>query len=350
MTLLEKLTAKESHVNFDAIGFGEVMLRLSPIGRERIIQGTTFEKRVGGSEFNVISTISALGGKTALVTKLPDNEIGSYVVRAVHDGGVSDKYIVNDRFESARLGLYYFEAGSSPRKSSVIYDRKNTSVTTLSIDELPEEIFNNTRVFHTSGITLALCPNCRKTAKEMMLRFKEAGSVISFDVNFRASLWNEDEARQTISDILPLVDILFVSEESSRRMFKKTGSLKEMIKDFSNEYGCQMVATTSREAVTPNLHNFSSTVYSFDEDTFYSTKPYFNIEVVDRVGSGDAFVGGALYALLNGLGFSGSAEYGNACSALKNTIIGDLPAFNKRDVDRIIAAHNSDGPQSEMNR
>ncbi len=349
MTLLGSLSERQSK-GFDAIGLGEVLLRLSPVGRERIIQGDCFEKRVGGSEFNVISTVSALGGKTALVTKLPDNEIGSYVIRAIHDGGVSAEYVVNDCSSTARLGLYYFETGSSPRKSSVIYDRRNSSVNTVSTDEINPHIYKNARVFHTSGITLALCENMRKVAREMMLFFKKEGAIISFDVNFRASLWSEAEAHKAITDILPLVDILFVSEESSRRMFKKTGKIEDIMKSYSEEFGCRLIATTSREAVTPNVHNFSSRLYSCDDNMFYSTKPYRRIEVVDRVGSGDAFVGGVLYALLNGYGFSGAAEYGNACSTLKSTIVGDLPAFNKRDIDRIITAHNSTDPQSEMNR
>lgn len=350
MKLTEQLASTNGQKTYDALGLGEVMLRLSPEGRERIVQGNVFEKRVGGSELNVISCVSALGKRTGLITKLPDTEIGSYIVNSVRGCGVWDEYIVRDTSDEARLGVYYYEAGSSPRKTSVIYDRLRSSVTTLKVDELPGEMFKSTRIFHTSGITLALCPELRATAGELIRRFKENGAVITFDVNFRASLWSEEESRAAITEILPLIDIFFVSEESSRRMFGKTGTLEEIMKSYCDEYGVRMVATTSREVITPNLHNFGSAVYSRDEDSFYTEKAYDGIEIVDRLGSGDAYVGGALFAMLDGLGFEGAVRYGNACAALKNTIVGDLPAFSKRDVDRIITAHNATGKQSEMNR
>ena len=350
MKLTEQLLASKGTKKFDVLGLGEVMLRLSPEGRERIVQGNLFEKRVGSSELSVISGVSVLGGQAGIITKLPDTEIGSFVINSMRSCGVSDRYVVRDTSDEARLGVYYYEVGSNPRKTSVVYDRKRSSVTTLKVDELPEDMFKSTRIFHTSGITLALCPELRATAKELMKRFKENGAVISFDVNFRASLWSEEESRAAITEILPLVDIFFVSEESSRRMFGKSGTLEEIMKSYCEEYGVRMVATTSREVITPNLHNFGSTVYSYDEDKFYTEKPYNGIEIVDRLGSGDAYVGGALFAMLEGLSFEGAMKYGNACSAIKNTIIGDLPAFSRRDVDRIISAHNSTGNQSEMNR
>ena len=164
---------------FSAVGFGEVMLRLSPSGKERISQGETFEKRAGGSELNVVSGISMLGLRTGLITKLPDNEIGKFVKNQVRFCGVSDDCVVYDTSDDARLGVYYYEGGVYPRRPSVVYDRKASSINTLSVEEIDPAIYEKAQLFHTSGISLALSPTCRSTALEVIRRFKERGTLMS---------------------------------------------------------------------------------------------------------------------------------------------------------------------------
>lgn len=335
---------------FDVLSLGEIMLRLSPPNNERIVRGDVFEKRAGGSELNVASGISLLGLRTGVITKLPRNAIGSYIRNRVRYCGVSDDYIVFDDDPEARLGIYYYENGAHPRKPSVVYDRKNSSVTRLKLDELPDSVYGCCRVFHTSGITLALSDQTCLDAVELMKRMKAQGAAISFDVNYRANLWDETTARRTIESILPLVDILFVSEETSRRMFGKTGTKAEMMKSYCGEFGVSIVATTERTAISPHKHNFTSTIYSAETDAYYEEAPYLDIEVVDRIGSGDAYVAGVLFGLLRYEDYTRALEYGNAASAIKNTIPGDLPSSDFDEVTRIIRAHHSSGIQSEMSR
>ena len=335
---------------FSVVGYGEVMLRLSPSGKERISQGETFEKRAGGSELNVVSGISMLGLRTGLITKLPDNEIGKFVKNQVRFCGVSDDCIVYDTSGDARLGVYYYEGGVYPRRPTVVYDRKASSINTLSVEEIDPAIYEKAQLFHISGISLALSAACRATALEVIRRFKEKGTRISFDVNYRASLWSEEEARKTIEALLPSVDILFVSEESSRRMFRKTGDLEDIMKSYARDYGVAIVAPTERKVTRPTRHTFGSTLYDAQEDRFYREEPYRDIEVVDRVGSGDAYLAGALYGLLQYQDCQRAVEFGNAMSAVKNTIPGDLPASDAEEIEMIIAAHQSKGPQSEMKR
>ena len=141
---------------------------------------------------------------------------------------MSDDYIIYDHSPQKRLGVYYYESGAYPRKSSVIYDRANSSFCSLSLDELPEDIYAKTKIFHISSITLALDPSLKETAIKMIHKFHEAGAYISFDVNYRASLWSEEEAKKTVEAIFPYVDFLFVSEETSRRMLQRTGTLEEI--------------------------------------------------------------------------------------------------------------------------
>ena len=299
---------------FDLLTLGQVLLRLSPPDNDRLSRGDTFVKQVGGAELNVAVGASLLGLRTGVISKLPSHDIGSFMKGKIRSFGVSDDFFMYDHSPSARVGIYYYENGAYPRKPKVIYDRVNSSFFTLDINEIPEEVYTAPKCFHTTGITLALSEKIRETTIEMIKRFKEAGTLVSFDVNFRGNLWSGDEARECIERILPYVDIFFCSEDTARLTFLKIGSAKEMMKSFTKE-------------------------------------PYRDIEVVDRIGSGDAYISGALYGLLSSGGDCQKAvTFGNATAAVKNTIPGDLPSSNLEEIETIIKAHNQTGPQSEMAR
>lgn len=337
--------------NFSVLGIGEVMLRLSPVGKERISRCETFEKNAGGSELNVVSGISMLGMRTGVITKLPHNEIGKFVKHKVRYAGTSDDYIIYDDKPTMRLGVYYYESGAYPRLPVVSYDRMNSSFTTFRKEELPEEVYGSCSIFHTSGITLALDAEVRKNVIDMMLRFHENGALISFDVNYRAALWDEATARATIKEILPIIDILFVSEETSRRMFGMSGTLEEIHRAFAKEYpNLKIIASTKRKVISPQKHTFSSLIFDTAEDRHFEEAPYENIDVVDRIGSGDAYVAGALYGLLRYGDIDNAARYGDAMCALKNTVLGDMTVCDLTDIERIIKSHSSTGPKSEMVR
>ena len=286
----------KENTDFDLIGLGEVMLRLSPPNKEKISQSETFEKNAGGSELNVVSGAAMLGIRSAIVTKLPEN----------------------------------------------------SSFCSLSLDELPEDIYAKTKIFHISSITLALDPSLKETAIKMIHKFHEAGAYISFDVNYRASLWSEEEAKKTVEAIFPYVDFLFVSEETSRRMLQRTGTLEEIMKGYADTYGCTLIATTRREAVSPTHHNFNSKIYM--NGNFYEEEPYNNIEVIDRIGSGDAYLAGVLYGLIKFGTPERAIEIGNALSAVKNTVAGDMSASSIEEIESVIKSHKATGHQDEMVR
>lgn len=341
------MTFKEN-TEFDIIGLGEVMMRLSPPDKEKISQSETFEKNAAGSELNVVSGAAMLGVRSALVTKLPSNKLGHFMRNKIRYGNVSDDYIVYDDSPKKRLGIYYYESGAYPRKSSVIYDRANSSVCALSIDEIPNDIYAKAKIFHISSITLAISDTLRETALEMIKRFKAAGAMISFDVNYRAALWSEDEARAVIEKVFPYVDLLFVSEETSRRMLRRTGTLEEIMKGYAEQYGCRLVATTQRRAVTPNRHNFTSKIYC--GGAFYEEEPYNGIEVIDRIGSGDAYLAGVMFGLIKHGDVRRALEIGNALSAVKCTVSGDMSASSIDEIESVIKSHKSTGIQDEMVR
>jgi 2-dehydro-3-deoxygluconokinase len=339
----------EMRREFDVLGLGEVLLRLSPPNKERILNGETFEKRAGGSELNVVSGISLLGLRTGIITKLPANEIGKYIKNRIRFTGVSDDYIRYDNRPGARLGIYYYESGAAPRKPVVVYDRSHSSFITLEKAELPPDVFTKTKVFHVSGITLALSESIRKQVKELVGAFKAQGALISFDVNFRATLWSEEEARREITGLLPYIDILFVSEETSRKMFQKQGTVREIMESYSREYGCQLVATTQRTVLSPTRHTWNSLIYAHSETRFYQEEPYPEIEVVDRIGSGDAYLAGVLFGLIKYNSVRKALEFGNAMAAIKNTIPGDMPVSDFQEIERVIKDHREHN-ESEMIR
>lgn len=336
---------------FDLLSMGEILLRLSPPDNERIVRGDTFEKQVGGAELNVVSGVSLLGLRTGIISKIPANSVGAFARNKVRFCGVSDDFLVNDDSRDARLGVYYYENGAYPRKPGIVYDRMYTSVNKIAVSDFPQNIFESTRCFHTSGITLALSEQCRRTGIEMMKQFKEHGALISFDVNFRLNLWSGEEARACIEEILPYVDIFFCSEDTAKLTFGKTGDVREIMKSFAKDYPVSVIASTQRTVHSPKVHSFTSVIYDAKHAVFYEEKPYENIEVVDRIGSGDAYVSGVLYGLLSERGDCTKAlQFGNASSAAKNTIPGDMPSLNRSEIETIIQDHKDGGQQREMNR
>lgn len=336
---------------FDLLSMGEIMLRLSPPDNERITRGATFSKQAGGAELNSATGAAMLGLRCGIISKLPANDLGVYIKNNVRLGGVSDDYLVYDEERDARLGVYYYENGAYPRKPRIVYDRKNASMNKISVEDYAESLFDAARCFHTSGITLALSRQVRETAIEMIKRFKAQGTLISFDVNFRGNLWTGAEAKECIESILPYVDIFFCSEDTARLTFLKEGDLKTIMKSFTEEYPISIVASTQRIVHSPKRHTFGSVIYSASEDRFYEEAPYADIEVVDRIGSGDAYISGVLYGLLAHDGnYRKALEYGNAISALKNTIPGDMICTDLKEIEGIINEHRSTGRVAEMDR
>lgn len=336
---------------FDLLSMGELLLRLSPPNNERIMRGDVFEKHIGGAELNVVSGVSLLGLHTGMISKIPDTAIGDFAKNKIRYLGVSDDYLVRDTSDDARLGVYYYESATFPRKPQVVYDRKHTSITKVSLEEFPEEMYHQTKCFHISGITLALSEESRRCGMEMIKKFKSAGALISFDVNFRLNLWSGAEAKACIEEILPYVDIFFCSEDTARLTFLKEGNLQDIMKSFTQDYPISIVAATQRTVHSPKVHSFGSVIYEAATDTYYEEKPYERIDVVDRIGSGDAYCGGVLYGLLSSdMDCNKALVFGNACSAVKNTIPGDLPSSDLREIQHVIEDHNNTGRQMEMNR
>lgn len=341
----------EHDKKFDLLTFGQILLRLSPPDNERLVRGDTFIKQVGGAELNVAVGASLLGLETGVISKLPSHDLGQYMKNKIRSYGISDDYFLYDDSPNARVGIYYYENGAYPRKPKVIYDREHSSFFSILEKEMDSGMYSNTRCFHTTGITMALSDKARETTVSMIKRFKEQGALISFDVNFRGNLWTGEECKREVEKILPYIDIFFCSESTARLTFKKTGTVESMMREFAKEYPIKLVLTTQRTVHSPKRHDFGSIVYDAKTDKFYSEEPYKDIDVVDRIGSGDAYIAGALYGLLTyNMDPQKAVMYGDASSAVKNTIPGDVPSSGHDEIENIIQDHYNTGEQLEMRR
>lgn len=334
---------------YDVITLGEPLIRFEPSNPyERLERTDLLRMALGGAELNVTAALSNIGKlNTAIITKLPDNPLGRWVENSLNSYNVSTEYVSHG---GLRMGSYYSEQGSRPRAASVVYDRKHSSFLEISMDDYDFGSSQHATIFHTTGITLALHENTMNTAFEMIKAFKKTNSLISFDVNYRANLWSEEEARISIEKILHYVDILFISEETCRKMFQRTGTLEQILEDFANTYNIKIIASTKRKVISQSNHQFSSVIYNSSNQTFYKTAQPYEIEVVDRVGSGDAYIAGILYGLLtHSFKCEIAQEYGDAFSALKCTIPGDILISNKSEIESIIQKHKN-GVNVDINR
>ncbi|HIC95550.1 TPA: sugar kinase, partial [Candidatus Bipolaricaulota bacterium] len=231
-----------NRVKYDLVTFGETMIRLSPPNFKRLEQTESLNVTVGGSELNVAVAAQRLGLKAAYITRLPRNPLGRMIANKAQEHGVDTSYIVWT--EGDRVGLYFVEFGANPRPSSVLYDRANSAISKIKPGEVPwGEIFRETRLFHTSGITPALSPSAAEVTREAVRAAKEAGIKVSIDLNYRARLWSQEEARKTMSELMGYTDILLTTEEDTERVFGITGKdYTEVARRLAEEFGLDIVA------------------------------------------------------------------------------------------------------------
>ena len=316
----------------DVITFGETMIRLSPPNYRRLEQSNLLEVNVGGSEWNVAVGLSRLGIESAWVSRLPNNTLGYMIRNKAREHGVDTSYIV--WASGGRVGLYFAEFGASPRPSSVLYDRANSAISQIKPGEINwESIFQGAKWFHTSGITPALSPDAAQVTAEALKTAKKAGCKVSYDLNYRARLWTEEQARDCQEPFLEHVDILFSTEEDTKKVLGITGQdYREVAKKLAEKFNFDAVCITLREDLSVLRNRWTAIAYSAGK--IYDDKTY-DVEIIDRVGAGDSFTAGFIYGYLTGDVAKG-VKYGNAFSALKHSIPGDANWTTLSDVENLI--------------
>ncbi|MEM2355967.1 MAG: sugar kinase, partial [Candidatus Bathyarchaeia archaeon] len=281
---------------YDLVTFGETMIRLSPPNFQRLEQTNSLDVNVGGAEFNVAVAAQRLGLKCSYVTRLTDNPLGRMIVNKAREHGVDVSHVVWTKED--RVGLYFVEFGASPRASSVLYDRAHSAMARIKPGEVNwNTIFAETKAFHTTGITPALSSSAAEATKEAVRKAKEKGVLVSIDLNYRARLWSPEEARQVMTELVSQADILITTEEDAERVFGVKETSFEKVAERLNQIfrNLKVVAITIRE--TPSVWRNTWTALAYSEGKVFRA-PVFDVEIVDRVGAGDAFAGGFLYGYL----------------------------------------------------
>ncbi|MGB9662144.1 MAG: PfkB family carbohydrate kinase [Moorellaceae bacterium] len=322
------------------VTFGEIMLRLSPPGYSRLVQADSLDVTYGGGEANVAVSIANYGGEAVLVTKVPDNLLGQAAVNHLRRYGVDTRHILRG---GERLGIYFLETGASQRPSKVIYDRKGSSISQVQPGEFPwEEILRDAAWFHFTGITPALGDNVAAVTLEAVQTAKKLGLTVSCDLNYRKNLWSPEKARATMTGLMAYVDLAIGNEEDAEKVFgiKAPASdvtagriseegYRQVAAELARRFNLRMVAITLRESFSAFDNGWSALLY--DGQEFYRSRRY-QIHIVDRVGGGDAFAGGLIYALLEGYNAREALEFAVAASCLKHTIPGDFNHVTREEV------------------
>lgn len=307
------------------VTFGEIMLRLNPVGFERFLQADGFAATYAGAEANVAVALAGFGLDVSYVSKVPEHEIGQAAINMLRRFGVATENVLRG---GNRLGVYFLEKGASQRGGKVIYDRADSAIATARREEFDwERIFDGADWFHLTGITPALSPELALAALDAVQCAKKMGLTVSMDLNYRAKLWSREQARETIIKLLPFVDYC------KDPLWCEDGERDPLIlvERMMREFPLRGVIVTEREAHTASDHTWGATFYT--EGKAYSSRKY-EMHVIDRVGGGDAFSAGWIYALLNGYDPQSAVEFATAAGCLKHTIEGD---FNLVSVDEVLA-------------
>lgn len=329
------------------VTFGEIMLRLAPEGYYRFIQAETYGATYGGGEANVAVSLANYGLNASFVTKLPTHEIGQAGINALRRFGVDTADIVRG---GDRVGIYFLEKGASQRPSKVIYDRAGSSIATATTKDFDwDRILDGADWFHFTGITPALGDNVAAICLEACKAAKEKGITVSCDLNYRNKLWSKEKAGNVMGELCQYVDVCISNEEDANDVFGiraagtdvTTGQVnhegyRDVAKQLTDRFGFRKVAITLRSSISANDNKWAAMLY--DGTDCYFSKEYL-MHIVDRVGGGDSFGGGLIYACLQDMPAQDTIEFAVAASCLKHSIEGD---FNQVSVDEVMKLAGGD--------
>jgi 2-dehydro-3-deoxygluconokinase len=310
----------------DVLTFGETMLRLSPPGRLRLSQATSFDVWVAGSESNVAAALCTLGPSVSWVSRLPDNPPGHKIADTLRGLGVDVSHVIWTP-PGERVGLFYAEPATEPRAGTVVYDRAHSAASSLSPADLPDALFDTHRHLHVSGITPALSASCVAAVTDAVARAKARGRTISLDINYRAKLWSSQSAAAALTPLAEQVDVLFCAQGDTARLFGLSGDDVARASSLRARFGVPIAVLTAG----------TDGAVGCDADGC-CVVPAVPVEAtVERIGSGDAFAGGFLAEYLRGASLEDALRMGAAAGALKRTILGDMLIATRSEVEALLA-------------
>lgn len=313
---------------FDVVTIGETMIRLSPDGYQRWEQAKSLQIHIGGSESNVAVGLARLGLRVSWLSRLTNNDFGRRIATEIAAQGVDTSRVVWT--DGDRVGTYYYEEGSPPRNGRVIYDRAASAFTQYTAEELPDELFvvGGARMLHVTGISLALGDKSRGMIHDAVTRARNAGWLVSFDVNYRAKLWSPGEARKHCDRLFQEADIVFLPMRDATTIW-------ELPSDADTRDSLDALAKLRSGKLTVTTMGSLGSAAQLNEEQ--SVEPITPVQPVGRLGGGDAFCAGFLYGWLKKNDVRTALRWGNASAALKYSIPGDLPLFQKIEVEALVS-------------
>jgi 2-dehydro-3-deoxygluconokinase len=333
------------------VTFGEIMLRLSPPGFERLLQSPSLVATFGGGEANVAVSLAQFGLESWYVTRLPRNPIGDAAIRALRAEGVHTDAIARG---GDRVGIYYAESGASQRASVVVYDRARSAISEMTpgtIDWL--SVFAGAAWFHVTGITPALGAHAVACTTEALAAARQAGARVSIDLNFRKKLWTEAAAQAVMRPMMSSVDVVIANEEDIQSVLGLSvagadvvgghldvDAYRAVAEQITRELGPSMIAITLRESISASDNGWSAVLWDATASEFHQSQRY-DVRLVDRIGGGDSFAGGLIYGLVTGRSAADSLRFAVAASALQQSIPGDFNRVSVEEVDRLAAGDAS---------
>jgi 2-dehydro-3-deoxygluconokinase len=322
------------------ITFGEVMLRLSPPGVERFVQTDSLTMHFGGTEANVAVSLAQLGIETAHVTRFPDHALGRSATGYLRRYGVGTQHV---RYGDGRLGLYFLETGAGSRASQIVYDRVDSAFSRITSTEIDwESILTGADWFHWTGITPALSQGAADCLLAGIQTANRLGVPVSGDIVYRSNLWQYGRSPQEIMPALTEGCTLILGNKSLfSELYGVVGSTfieagRAMMRRFPT---IKYVTDTKRNSLSASHNQLSAKLY--DGSTVYKSRVYDIQPIVDRIGTGDAYMAGLIYGLLTFNDPQRAVEFGSAASALKHTIPGDVNLATVSEIETLEAGDSS---------
>lgn len=315
--------------------FGELLLRLTAPGHERLFQSPSLSVVFGGSEANVATSLSRFGIATEYVTRLPTNRVGDAALRALRAEEVGTTHVLRS---DGRLGIYFVEVGAAQRPTLVLYDRAPSTMTEVDAGTFEwDRIVDRASWLHVSGITAALGPGPAACTLAAMRAAKSAGVTVSFDLNYRGSLWDVETAAPVLQRLATEAHLLIAGEDHFEPLLGIAPG-QDMSARTAERFGASRVAITRRESRSASRTLYGAQLW---EGGVTHTAPEYDIDVVDRIGSGDAFCAGLIYGIYTGRSPAEALRFAVAAGALKHTIPGDTNRVGVEDVDRLAGGDGS---------
>ena len=325
------------------------MLRLSTPGYLRFSQAKEFAATFGGGEANVAVSLANYGIGSEFVSRFPDNDIARSCLKDLHSYGVSTRHCI---FGGERLGIYFLETGAVARASKVVYDRAHSSISEIQKGMIDwDEVFRGADWFHWTGITPAISQGAADVCLEAIKAAGRLGLTVSCDLNYRNKLWSREKAGQVMSELCKYVDVCIANEEDAADVFGIRAAntdvtkgavshegYKDVAKQLAGRFGFSKVAITLRESLSASDNNWAAMLY--DGTEFYFSKKY-AVHIVDRVGGGDSFGGGLIYACLNQYDPQSAIEFAAAASCLKHSVEGDMNMVSVSEVQKLAGGDGS---------